>query len=260
MKTCPFCKNFIEETQDICHHCSRILIERVGPVIAKNINIKNEIKRESWQKKTREYLSGISKKLLYFDKKIKKYFWTTVVIVGVILIFVYSDNNEPVYNSNPISVIPDSSSNIDEAPAKKSTKDPKSYISLNNGTILSKNSSYLNGPGKLKIDNGTNLDAVAKLVNVRTNKSVITVYIKAKSIYNILKISDGNYKLFFNLGNDWNTEVKAFSINSSYEVFEETLDYFTSESKYSTFSVTLNPVIDGNAETNDVNPVEFGSY
>ncbi|MFH1564603.1 MAG: hypothetical protein ABIC82_02010 [bacterium] len=133
---------------------------------------------------------------------------------------------------------------------------------------MSKNSYYLNGLGELQIKNETSLDAIAKLVNTTLNKSVFTVYIKANTTYTINKVKDGNYKLFFNLGNDWDTEVKAFSVNSSYEVFEDLFDFTTREyeegdyirTKYSTFEVTLNPVIGGTAETENINVAEFANY
>ena len=106
------------------------------------------------------------------------------------------------------------------------------------------------------------------MVNVVTNKSIFTVYIKANSTYEINKVSDGDYKLFFNLGNNWDTKAKAFTVNSSYEVFEDSFDFTTSEyeegdyinTRYATFDVTLNPVVGGQAKTNGINAVDFGKY
>ena len=98
-----------------------------------------------------------------------------------------------------------------------------------------------------------------------TNKSVYTVYVKANSVLNVSEISDGKFKLYFNLGNDWNKELIAFNVNSGYEVFEENFEFTTDDSgseytEYSTFSVTLNPVVGGQARTDSVSAVEFGSY
>jgi len=147
---------------------------------------------------------------------------------------------------------------------------PKSqnYISLSNGMILFKNPSYLKGLGELEIKNGTNLDAVAKLVGIDIDKSILTLYIKAKSSYTMNKISKGNYKLFFSLGNDWDSETKTFLVNPNYEKFEEIFDFTIREyegnnyinTEYSTFEVTLNPVIGGDAETQNVNSTEFANY
>ncbi len=137
---------------------------------------------------------------------------------------------------------------------------PTNIVSFSTGEFLNKNSYYLNGNGELEIRNGTNDDAVAKLVNINTNRSIATIYIGANNNYTLKNISDGNYKLVFNLGHDWDTISKKFTKNSSYSVFEESFDFLTTSSYYSTFSVTLNPVLGGTAETNNVNPEEFSNY
>lgn len=145
---------------------------------------------------------------------------------------------------------------------------PTNIISFSNGEFLYKNSYYLDGLGKLKITNGTSNSAVAKLVNTLTNKSVATVYIEANSVYMLGKISDGSYKLVFNLGHDWDTISKKFTRNSNYSVFEESFDFNTyttndgdyRDTHYSTYEVTLNTVIGGTAQTEDINPSEFANY
>ena len=174
--------------------------------------------------------------------------------------------NTPV---NPISVIPSNNNWVDlQNSTSPSQEKIKNYIPLSNGKILSKNYFYLKGLGELLIDNGTSYDAIAKLVDLASNKSIFTVYIRANNTYNINNISDGNYKLFFNLGNNWDNEIKAFANNSSYEAFEESFDFITSKvregdyihTKYSTFNITLNPVINWQARTEEVNAIDFGSY
>ncbi|HEY4509250.1 MAG TPA: hypothetical protein VJC13_03180 [Candidatus Paceibacterota bacterium] len=141
---------------------------------------------------------------------------------------------------------------------------PTNIVSFSNGEFLTKNSYYLQGSGNLEIRNGTNNNAVAKLVSTVTDKSVATVYIGANNTYTLKNISNGSYRLVFNLGHDWDTISKKFTRNSSYSVFEENFDYTTRSSSdgyyYRTFEVTLNPVIGGTAETNDINQEEFSAY
>lgn len=179
-------------------------------------------------------------------KKIAPY----IVIIAIVLFVLYQKGG----NNVPVSVIPNNEKNYLE-PTLASvipTKEPKDYISLSNGKVFFRDTNNFWGDGELSINNGSDSDAILKLVNIATNKSVLTVYIKAKSVYDIAKISDGNYKVLFNLGNDWNDQLKAFNQNSSYEVFEENLDFITTNTKYSTFSITLNPVVGGDARTSDV--------
>ena len=285
-KSCPFCKKEVDSTVAVCPHCTRILRETIS-------TDKSNYYSQTNQRSTNNEKSNKKNKFASFLKsqvdKLKKLFSRNkVYVVGynkkdrykkIILIFIallffiglYTKNARTPAPSSPISVIPNSIENNTIQTTKNTptqAKDPKTYFSLPNGSVLSQNSFYLNGLGELKIKNGGSLDAIAKLVNTALNKSVFTVYIKANSTYTISKIKDGNYKLFFNLGNDWDTEIKAFTVNSGYKVFEELFNFTTREyeegnyinTKYSTFEVTLNPVIGGNAETENVNPAEFANY
>ena len=272
MKNCPFCKNTITENNETCPYCHRILVEKIETPYKYRTQTAHQETKTSTSKRPKIHFNQLTKKFNW--NNFKKYIPILALILIIFFISTQKEKNRTYtntnYNPTPISVIPDNQNNqveladISEIPKK----DPKDYVSLPNGIILSKNSYYLNGLGELKIKNGTSLDAIAKLVNIATNKSVLTVYVKANSTYNINKVKDGNYKLFFNLGNDWDTEIKAFSVNSGYEVFEDLFDFITREyeegdyirTKYSTFEVTLNPVIGGQAETENVSAVEFANY
>jgi hypothetical protein len=286
-KSCPFCKKEVDSTAAVCPHCTRVLRETIST------NKSNYYSQTNQHSTSNNERSNYNNKLTSFLKlqilKIKKLFsrnkvyvvgynkqdrYKKIILIFVIILFfigLYTKNTRAPELSTPISVIPNSTENNTIQTTKNiptQIKDPKTYFSLPNGSVLFQNYFYLNGLGELKIRNDTNLDAIAKLVNTTINKSIFTVYIKANSTYVISKIKDGNYKLFFNLGNDWDADIKAFTVNSGYEVFEELFDFTTREYeegdyirvRYSTFEVTLNPVIDGNAETENVNLVEFANY
>lgn len=258
MKNCPHCKKTIDSNSDVCPNCGRVLIERFNstPKSKPITNVTRSIKKSLITQ-----INHIIKKISIFRlalwsnfKKIAPY----IVIIAIVLFAIYQKGG----NNVPVSVIPKNEKNYIEptlAPVIP-TKEPKDYISLSNGKIFYRDTNNFWGDGELRINNGSDSDAILKLVNIATNKSVLTVYIKAKSVYDIAKISDGNYKVLFNLGNDWNDQLKAFNQNSSYEVFEENLDFITTNTKYSTFSITLNPVVGGDARTNDVKAEDFGTY
>ncbi len=263
MRNCPFCKKSTSESSETCLHCHRILIERVQRYSSydhQSYSSKQSKKNSILTDLKRHFIQFINRSITLASKTFKKYMW---LIILVILILIGSLNKgSSRINPSPVSVLPNTVE-ITITPTI-AAKDPKDYVSLPNGTLLSKNPYYFDGLGKLEIDNGTSSDAIAKLVNKSTNKSVVTLYIKANNNFTISNISNGNYKLYFNLGNDWNTNVKAFSINSGYEVFEDSFDFTTTEyiesTEYSAFTVTLNPVINGRAITNEINAAEFGSY
>jgi len=285
-KTCPFCKKEIDSMIAVCPHCTRVLRETIS---TNKSNYHSQTNQHTASNEKSDHKNKFVSFLKLQFLKFKKLFSRNKIhVVGynkqdkykkIVLIFIailffiglYTKNSRAPEPNTPISVIPNGTENNTIQTTKNTPaqiKDPKTYFSLPNGSVLSQNSFYINGLGELKIKNGTSLDAIAKLVNTTINKSVFTVYIKANSTYTISKVKDGNYKLFFNLGNDWDTNIKAFTVNSGYEVFEELFDFATREyeegnyirTRYSTFEVTLNPVIGGNAETENVNPAEFANY
>jgi len=135
-------------------------------------------------------------------------------------------------------------------------------VSLANGTILTKNNIYLGGNGELEIENGTDLDALAKLI--RAGSSVLTVYIKANSTYTMFNISNGTYWLAFAHGLDFDSTNQQFRRNTEYSAFDSTFDFTRTEDSqyyyYSIFEVTLNSVIGGTATTSSVDPDQFNAY
>ena len=124
--------------------------------------------------------------------------------------------------------------------------------------FLKKNSIYLQGYGELQIKNGTSIDAVAKLI--RGGTSILTVYIKANNTYTMLDVSDGIYWLAFAQGLDWDSTTQKFRRNTQFSVFEETFNFTTTSDQYTIFEVTLNPVVGGTAETNDIPGNQFDQY
>ena len=130
--------------------------------------------------------------------------------------------------------------------------------SLPTGTVLKKQSVYLQGEGQLEIKNGTSYDAVAKLI--RGGTSVLTVYIKANSTYTMENISDGTYWLAFSQGTDWNVTTQQFNRNAHASAFDETFPFETSATQSSGWEVTLNPVVGGTAQSSDVDLAQFNQY
>jgi len=183
------------------------------------------------------------------------------ILVVVIFVILISAGDNTSYNGSgasvplptPVRQVPDASVEITAlAPA----------ISLANGTTLKKSRGYFVGDGKLEIKNGTSLDAVAKLIHGGT--SVLTVFIKANSTYTMIGIPDGIYWLAFAQGTDWNSATQKFNRSAQYSSFDETFDFTTTEDAeyyhYSSYEVTLNPVVGGTAQTSSVNPGQFDAY
>lgn len=134
-------------------------------------------------------------------------------------------------------------------------------VSLANGTIIKRVPAYLQGDGELTISNGTAYDAVAKLItNGASGTSVLTAYVKAYSDYTMQNIGDGSYRLIFAQGTDWDSDTKTFTRDRSYSSFDDSFEFETSDTQYTTYSITLNAVEGGTAETSNVNEDQFDAY
>lgn len=115
------------------------------------------------------------------------------------------------------------------------------------------------GRGELTIDNGGGQDAV---VSLTTNKSpAFSVYVRNGSKYTVKGIRDGTYEIFFTTGVDWDSQNRAFTRDRTFQRFDDTLNFTTaktaSEIRWSTWTLTLHSVIDGTANTSEVNPNDF---
>lgn len=75
------------------------------------------------------------------------------------------------------------------------------------------------GSGRLEVGNGTEHDAVVKLV--QAGKPRVSVYVGKGSNATVGKINDGSYELFFTSGTDWDDQLKTFTRSCQFQRFEE---------------------------------------
>lgn len=117
------------------------------------------------------------------------------------------------------------------------------------------------GRGTLSISNGTSSDAIAKLVDVGTNKTIRLTYIQANSELTVKNIRVGNYILKFSLGNGYIPETGKFQESQSFSRFDETFNFGEyregNRIVWDTFSVTLNKVLYGNAKSSSIDENDF---
>ncbi|MCZ7615039.1 MAG: hypothetical protein M5T52_16245 [Ignavibacteriaceae bacterium] len=155
---------------------------------------------------------------------------------------------------------------LDNQKVKDFSNIPEKYIP--NGKIFLKNKRYFTGLGELTIKNGTNNDAVVKLVPITINKSALTLYVRRNSDFTIKKIKDGNYKLYFVVGRHYDEDSLIFLQDCSFSVFEKGLPFTTNEfqlkdrieREYSVSEITLHPVIGGTARTDAITKKDFYPY
>ena len=219
---------------------------------------------------------SLSSKLRRVASRFKPVWIGACVVVGVIVL-VNLTNQTP--SRTPVSaghIIDPATVKFDDEPIpnkveqtptqKEEDRQPLSNRRLSNGTVI--RSVKLNGEGELKINNGSSTDAVAKLVDPQTDRCVASVYICARAVYTLKGIPDGNYRLLFGLGEDWDNAKSFFSRPQGASEFSDMLP-FTTESrsdgnyihhKSPIWRVTLNPVLGGNARTHTVSMTEFDKY
>lgn len=82
------------------------------------------------------------------------------------------------------------------------------------------------GRGSLRIVNGTHLDALVRFGEYAEHRRPLaSLYIKAGEELKINDIGEGDYRLAFSLGIDWDQDTKEFRQNKVYTVFDELFEF-----------------------------------
>lgn len=191
-----------------------------------------------------------------FRWALRRYFgWIAAVILGVILCFVLS---RPSKDSRDAFPRPKVSAEPEEPPIARS---------LPTGTII--RARELRGSGKLTIENGTENDAVLKLVDQISRQSIVEFYVGASSSYTIGSIPDGSYNVYFATGVDWDPLAGLFTNHRRYSRFTEPALFNTSQrttesdeeirtyTQTAHWSFTLHQVVGGNAKADSISEQEF---
>jgi hypothetical protein len=137
---------------------------------------------------------------------------------------------------------------------------PRLASSLPTGTRIIADQAN-SGSGELETVNGTGHDACVILMDVDTALRVRKVYIKAQDSYSLDHLTQGNYRVLFTTGVDWDDAGERFNRNASYFEFGKILSYREhSDSEYLHFdrhSITLNAVPHGNVHPKPITEAEF---
>jgi len=126
------------------------------------------------------------------------------------------------------------------------------------GTFIK--ASEMNGLCRLDIINNGADDAVAYLSSMQ-KKIVAAVYIRGGDFFNLTKIDDGSYELYFKQGQSWNASFGKFEINATRSRMEEPLIFETQKTpegvRYTWGQVTLKEVLGGTAVVVPVSEEDF---
>jgi hypothetical protein len=145
-------------------------------------------------------------------------------------------------------------------------------IHFANGHYLHRTAS--GGSGILQIKNGNRVDGVVVLTRTSARHvPVIACYVGARKSFTVAGIPDGTYWIYYTLGRDWNTYTDGFLSTTERGLFHSP-DKFTTSTwttswttsmyrytqghvRYSGWTITLNPVAGGNAQTDTVSENGF---
>jgi hypothetical protein len=115
------------------------------------------------------------------------------------------------------------------------------------------------GRGELTIDNGGGRDAVITLAVGK--RPTFAVYVRKGAKHTVTGIRDGAYHVFFTSGTDWDRKARAFGRDCSFDRFDDSMKFETTQTatqiEWSTWTITLQPVVGGNAATSEVDPDDF---
>ena len=136
----------------------------------------------------------------------------------------------------------------------------RSFGSLPNSTnIISPQATQ--GRGTLRVINGTTSDAAIKLVDRTSGRTLRFVYVQANHNVTISGISPCSCTLKFSTGTDWEQRAHKFLRNQSFAQFNNPLNFreirTASGVKWMNYTVTLNPVLNGNARTTTISERNF---
>lgn len=114
------------------------------------------------------------------------------------------------------------------------------------------------GLGTLRIINGTDQDAVVKLVGSTVPRTTYRfVYTRANSEATIKGVGPGTYVLKFGLGVDWDQRSLRFLRNRSYFQFVDPLHFQETKTRYAEYEFTLHRVPGGTAHTTTIDESTF---
>lgn len=119
----------------------------------------------------------------------------------------------------------------------------------------------LNGRSSLQISNGGDRDAVVTLM--RGSSKAFSVYVRKKGTYKVRGVRDGNYRIYFTHGVDWDGKLRSFSRKCSFERFQKSVKFKTTYTStqilWHDWRITLHSISGGNAPTDTVDPGSFPS-
>jgi hypothetical protein len=112
------------------------------------------------------------------------------------------------------------------------------------------------GLGQLVVQNGTDTDGVVVLTT-EDGTFLLSFYIRQKEEYAYTGVPNGKIQVFFMLGSDWDGDQKSFMQISSSRKMDQLLEFATSATSFSVWTISLNPMESGTGKASGVPTGQF---
>jgi len=185
-----------------------------------------------------------------------------LILLGfIVTALIFSYQNRPSDIVQPAQSTPQPESQSPDFTTLAPVATPLLNRSLPNGTLIQ--NFIESGSGKLTVENGTSSDAEIRLKSI--DESYI-FYIQGNHDVVVENVPDGNYQVLYESGEDWDDLSKDFTRNQSFFEFNDSLNFQTTQTEESDgtheettiYTLTLHPVLNGNAEKHSISKAEFG--
>jgi len=140
---------------------------------------------------------------------------------------------------------------------------PEQDRRLPSGTRISPDSGPA-GRGQLTIDNSSGQDSVVKVVSLEEGRLVRHVFVQRGATVNLSHLHEGDYKVLFAVGEDWDRARFRFTRYQGFFEFGKSLDFTETELsngvEYSHHSITLYTTPLGNVKREVISEAEFDAH
>lgn len=114
------------------------------------------------------------------------------------------------------------------------------------------------GNGELSIENGSQVDGVVAIADsIKPGIAIAAAFIRFGEKLRIVGIPDGVYIVLFATGSGWLDKDQLFENGLQVKQFEGTFDFTTTAQHYTTWEISLQPVLGGEGRTDVVSPDKF---
>lgn len=135
----------------------------------------------------------------------------------------------------------------------------------NGESLLSSFYNQATGRHRIVVTNNSGSDAIVKIEDYTSGETYRLVFVRKNHSHIISEVRDGLFMIKFALGTDYSPSQKMFLKPSGFTKFDNpnrfqetrSSDGYRTTVHYSQLSITLAPVVDGNAQTSKISARDF---